>query len=186
MAYRIVDIDGPNSSLLEPAVGPGLWPGEGFLMNDDGGHRLQAQLLRCHMSALVPLVIQEYLLGQRVLHFPRYDLAQAIAAHGDAILYHKPGRTAQVAFVLVEILATLAFAPGGVDFLGLHFEVPPRQALAILEEQERLRSMPQTRPSAPPDPKLVKTAQAGRSNGFPSPTFQERYRRRPSPPLQEA
>jgi hypothetical protein len=131
------------------------------------------------------LVIQEYLLGQRVLRFPRHDLAQAIAVYDDAILYRRPGRTTRVAFALVEALATLAFAPGGVDFLGLHFEVPPRQALAVLEEQERLRSMPQTRPSAPPDPKTVESAQTGQNGDRSSPTFEEIYRRT-SPPPQEA
>jgi len=151
-------------------------------MNDDGSHGLQAHLLRCHLSALVPLVIQEYLLGQRVLCFPRHDLIQTIAAYGDTILYRYPGRTAQVAFALVEALAILAFAPGGVDFLGLHFEVPPRQALAVLEEQERFRSMPPTRPLAPSDPKTVETAQTGQNGDRSSPTFEEIYRWALPPP----
>ena len=154
-------------------------------MNDKGRHSPQAQLLRCHLSAFVPLVIQEYLLGQRALRFPRHDLAQVIAAHGDAILYRSPGRTAQVVSALVEALATMAFVPGGVDFLGLHFEVPPQQALAVLEEQQLLQSLPQVRPPTPPDPKPNKTAQTGRNRDLPSPTFQEIYQRT-LPPSQEA
>jgi hypothetical protein len=85
---------------------------------------------------------------------------------------------------LVEALATMAFVPGGVDFLGLHFEVPPQQALAVLEEQQLLQSMPQVRPSTPSDPKLSKAAQIGRNGDLPSPTFQEIYQRA-SPPSQE-
>lgn len=146
-------------------------------MNDSGRYSPQAHLLRCHLSAFVPLVIHEYLLGQRVLRFPRHDLAQIIAAHGDAILYRSPGRTAQAVSALVEALATMAFVPGGVDFLGLHFEVPPQQALAVLEEQQLLQSMPQVRPSTPSDPKLSKAAQTGRNGDLPSPTFQEIYQR---------
>jgi hypothetical protein len=146
-------------------------------MNDDGSHSSQAQLLRCHLSAFVPLVIHEYLLGQRVLRFPRHDLAQVIAAQGDAILYRSPGRTAQAVSALVEALATMAFVPGGVDFLGLHFEVPPRQALAVLEEQELLRSMPQDQPPAPSSLKPADTAKTGQKGDLPSPTFQEIYGR---------
>jgi hypothetical protein len=154
-------------------------------MNNNEYSGPQAHLLRCHLSAFVPLVIQEYVLGQRALRFPRPDLAQVIAAQGDAILYRSPGRTAQAVFALVEALATMAFVPGGVDFLGLHFEVPPRQALAVLEEQQLLSSRPQLRPSPPPNPRPVEIAQPGRTGDLPSPTFQEIYRRALPPPHEE-
>lgn len=138
----------------------------------------QVHLLRCHLSAFVPLVIQEYLLGQRLLVLPRHDLAQVIAAHGDALLYRVPGQTARVVSALVEAVAILAFCPGGVTLaaLDLHFEVPPRQAMALLEEQGLLQSTASpVRPSSPPKPGPVDTGQT-----VPSPTFEEIYRRRVS------
>jgi hypothetical protein len=132
----------------------------------------QAHLLRCHLAALVPLTIQEVLLGQRFLVFPRPDLAGIIAAHGDAMLYRIPGQTARAVSALVEALATLAFAPGGVSFLDLHFEVPPRQALAVLEAQGLLRALPSARPVilSKPGPAAV---------DIPLPTFETIFRRQP-------
>lgn len=138
----------------------------------------QAHLLRCHLSAFVPLAIQEYLLGQRSLVLPRHDLAQVIAAHGDAILYRVPGQTARAVSALVEAVAILAFCPGGVTLaaLDLHFEVPPRQAMTLLEEQGLLQSTASpVRPSSPPKPGPAETGQA-----VPSPSFEEIYRRRTS------
>lgn len=79
----------------------------------------QAHLLRCHLAAFVPLMIQEFLLGRRALVLPHHDLAGVIAAHGDAILHCIPGQTARAVSALVEALATMAFVPGGVSFLDL-------------------------------------------------------------------
>lgn len=49
---------------------------------------------------------------------------QHIAEHGDVVLYKskKKGETAEAFNQLAVGLAVLAFAPGGVRFMGLHFE----------------------------------------------------------------
>ena len=48
-------------------------------------------------------------------------LAEVIAAHGDDLLYG--GKYCRQAFAaLVRAVALLAFAPGGVELFGLHFE----------------------------------------------------------------
>lgn len=49
---------------------------------------------------------------------------QMIAEHGDNILFKskKKGENAAAFNALAEALAILSFAPGGVTFLGLHFE----------------------------------------------------------------
>lgn len=86
------------------------------------------RLLELHLSTFVPLLIEEILRERRVLILPRPDLADIIAGQGDAILYRVPGKTARAVGALTEALATLAFAPGGVDFMSLHFEVPPDEA----------------------------------------------------------
>ncbi len=91
-----------------------------------------AQLLRLHLEMCVPLLIREFVSGQRPLTFPRPDLAEIIAAAGDAILYRVPGQTAGAVSALAEALATLAFCPGGVRFMELHFEAPPDQVRAAL------------------------------------------------------
>lgn len=135
----------------------------------------RAELLRCHLSTFVPLMIQEFLLRQRVLVMPRHDLAQVIAAHGDALLYRIPGQTARAVSALVEGLATMAFCPGGVTFMGLHFEVPPKEAIALLEEQDLAPSPPSLSTSKP-----VKAARAGLAGSWP--TFEGRFRRKPGPP----
>lgn len=139
---------------------------------NDWPNSAQAHLLRCHLAALVPLVIQEVLLGQRGLVLPRPDLAKTIAVSGDAILYRIPGQTARAVSALVEALATLAFCPGGVSFLDLHFEVPPQQALAVLEAQGLLRALPSARPVAPSEPGPA-------TADIPLPTFETIFRRQP-------
>ncbi|GIK40439.1 MAG: hypothetical protein BroJett011_42720 [Chloroflexota bacterium] len=136
-------------------------------------------LLQCHLQAFVPLMIFEFLQGQRVLIMPRPDLAQFIAENGDALLYHSPGRTAQVAGVLVEALATAAFAPGGVRFLDLHFEVPPEQAQAVFERDGLI----ETENGEWVDPRLLRfsqkpeTVEAVPLSPLASPTFEELFRR---------
>ena len=91
-----------------------------------------ATLLELHLSTFVPLLIEEFLTGRRTLVLPRPDLADIIAGQGDAILYRIPGKTARAVGALTEALATLAFAPGGVTFISLHFEVPPDEARRLL------------------------------------------------------
>ena len=80
-------------------------------------------LLRNHLQGVVPLYAHEFLTKQRELIMPRPDLAAYLGANGDAIIYRSPGRTAKAITILCEAIATMAFCPGGVNFVGLHFEV---------------------------------------------------------------
>lgn len=41
---------------------------------------------------------------------------------GDALLFQREGKTAEIAGKLADALAVLAFQPGGVEFAGLRFE----------------------------------------------------------------
>jgi len=52
------------------------------------------------------------------------ECSQVIAEKGDIILYKssKKGETAEAFNRLAEGVACLAFAPGGVDVFGVHFE----------------------------------------------------------------
>jgi hypothetical protein len=57
--------------------------------------------------------------------------ARVLAAQGDALLFASPpGLTASVFAALVEALAALALAPGGVTFAGTHYEAVHPEALA--------------------------------------------------------
>lgn len=52
------------------------------------------------------------------------ECAQIVAEKGDIIQYRskKEGETAKAFNALAEGIAILAFAPGGVTFMGMHFE----------------------------------------------------------------
>jgi len=83
-------------------------------------------LLKTHLEAMVPLAIQTIKDSGGITdeHINRArSIAWEIAEHGDIILYKsdKKGETAKRINQLVEGLAILAFCPGGVTFMGLHF-----------------------------------------------------------------
>jgi hypothetical protein len=87
-------------------------------------------LLRAHRGATVPLLIHEMRRrgGPDAADWGRcLELGQRIAECGDRILYRsgKRGETAALVTDLARALALLAFVPGGVTFLGLHFEATP-------------------------------------------------------------
>lgn len=83
------------------------------------------ELLRLHLEVAVPLLMHEY----RLVGGPsEQDYARArnmyptkLGAQGDALLF-RDKRTAEVIDVLADGMAILAFCPGGVSALGLHFE----------------------------------------------------------------
>ncbi len=104
-------------------------------------------LLKLHLEAFVPVMIEEFLAGQRVLTMPRPDLATYLATNGDAIIYRSPGRTAKAVNALVEALATMAFCPGGVRFMGLHFEVSSDRIQACLPDF--VPAKPKQKPNMP-------------------------------------
>jgi len=82
-------------------------------------------LLTIHLQMAVPLRLQEIQgmpFAERRQH--AQIAAQMITEHGDNILFlHRlPGESAKAVNALVNALALLAFQPGGVTFMGLHFE----------------------------------------------------------------
>lgn len=89
------------------------------------------ELLRISLSAAVPLWIMEYerLPIEEILALAP-EASQYIAEHGDVIMYRgaRKGETARAFNELAKGLAILSFAPGGVKFLGMHFEAKPRRA----------------------------------------------------------
>ena len=89
-------------------------------------------LLRAHLGATVPLTIHAYLSGQRPWPDARRrdELVYLIAAHGDSLLF-RTRYTAETASALAEVVAILAFAPGGVTFLGEQFAAPQAQVKAF-------------------------------------------------------
>lgn len=93
------------------------------------GEEYTRELLKAALSVSVPLLIWEYRdvpIDELLALAP--EVSQYIAEHGDMVLYKskKKGETAKAFNNVARGLAILAHAPGGVKFLGLHFEAKPR------------------------------------------------------------
>ncbi len=82
-------------------------------------------LLLDTLQVAVPLWVQR-LRNYNWAHIEKRgkECAQHIAEHGDNILYlsKQPGATADAFNRLAEGIACLSFAPGGVKFMGVHWE----------------------------------------------------------------
>jgi hypothetical protein len=83
-------------------------------------------LLRTALAAAVPICIHDL---QRRGGANEDDFARArafswkLAEHGDDLQYGgKPGIAAKLFQGVAENIAVLAFCPGGITFLGMHFE----------------------------------------------------------------
>lgn len=82
-------------------------------------------LLKAALETSVPLFIAKW---RERTERERLDRGRAcadvIGEHGDVIMFRgkKKGDTANAFNALAEALAILSFQPGGVKFLGLHFE----------------------------------------------------------------
>lgn len=77
------------------------------------------------MSYAVPLwVIELGRIPAKDIMGRCHECAAHVAEHGDIILFKskKKGESAEAFNRLAEGLACLSFAPGGVKFLGLHFD----------------------------------------------------------------
>lgn len=86
---------------------------------------VSAETLKTALLCAVPLWIEE--LRQRSwddLCVIARESAQVIAEKGDIIMFRSPkkGESGKAFNALARGLACLAFAPGGVKFLGLHWE----------------------------------------------------------------
>lgn len=82
-----------------------------------------SELLKISLSAAVPLHIAEMKsLPWAEVSRIASEASQFIAEHGDALMYKTKGVTAKAFNHLAKGLAALSFVPGGVKFLGMHFE----------------------------------------------------------------
>lgn len=83
------------------------------------------ELFRLTLSAAVPGCIADL---QRIGGPSDWHLEQAakfsedLGSKGDALLYRVKGETARMMARLCEVVAIMAFVPGGVAIMGLHFE----------------------------------------------------------------
>ena len=85
------------------------------------------ELLKMTLAAAVPLWIFEFKkLTPTQREAIAHEAGPIIAEKGDIIQFRssKRGETAKAFNQLARGLAALAFVPGGVDFAGMHFEVP--------------------------------------------------------------
>jgi len=86
------------------------------------------ELLKMHVATVVPFMIEDILYKEGGIS--EQHLAEArgytdlIGSEGDAILYRskKKGKSAQLVHALCRCLAIGSFAPGGIKFMGMHFE----------------------------------------------------------------
>lgn len=94
--------------------------------NMESREEMQLHLIQAHLSAFVPLEILELKKqgGPAAWQFEKAaKLCPMIGTHGDAFLFGgKPGEAGRYMGQLVEVLAIMAFMPGGVTAFDLHFE----------------------------------------------------------------
>jgi len=88
---------------------------------DESKFAADKEILVGFLMLAVPLQILEIKAGRVPLVIPRPDLATILGEHGDVLLFGGKG-AGKAATALVEAIATLSFAPGGVTAFGLHFE----------------------------------------------------------------
>lgn len=86
-------------------------------------------LLAASLEVAVPIWIAEFkrLGKEHLADDERERLLRLIMEHGDDIIFksHRKGGTANAFNALAEALAWLSYAPGGVTFLGMHWETKP-------------------------------------------------------------
>lgn len=112
--------------MLGPWDGPGVEP---EVINPDGIDHPTRVLLEGSLAASVPAWIEVLKDFELPWILARAQvLAGRLAERGDIILFRskKKGATADALNVLAEGLACLAFMPGGVRFLGMHFSAGSR------------------------------------------------------------
>lgn len=84
-----------------------------------------SELLRIHLSCAVPLQIAEMQQRPNILRAllgQREGLTALLGTFGEGVSFKTPETRAMIS-LLTQALAALAFQPGGVTFLGLHFQV---------------------------------------------------------------
>lgn len=85
---------------------------------------MNAALLTVFLQTSVPLRIAAYREqgGPQADDFSRAQShVLLLCEHGDALFFRQEGKTADVANATADAIATLAFAPGGIQVFGLNF-----------------------------------------------------------------
>ena len=86
-------------------------------------NREQPALLPCLRIAVAMCIVKFQQVALCVVVDRARDLADVVASEADVLFRPgKPGQTARAFNALAEGLAALSFQPGGVRFLGMHFE----------------------------------------------------------------
>lgn len=100
------------------------------------------ELIRTHVSAVVPLLILELEAqgGVNEIHLSYVaGHASYLGQHGDVLQYLIHGETRQAMHKLCEALAVLSFAPGGVRFAGQCFVGLPAMCAEDVKELKKLQ-----------------------------------------------
>ena len=107
-----------KSGMLTPSpdATPAPVPAKPAWENSDAAH-----LLGIALDCVVPIEIRAWRWSWEMIERRARICAQEVASKGDIIQYKSKG-TAEAFNRLAEGLACLAFAPGGVTFLGRHWQ----------------------------------------------------------------
>lgn len=122
---------------LVPTLAPYLadWrtidkPGLRYPLSDEQAHTLYA--MRLHLSTFVPFAIQDVIEKATATGFPLemyhkaaqwgWELVAEDERVDPADVLYIGRATGELMAALTKVVAVLAFAPGGVSALGLHFE----------------------------------------------------------------
>jgi hypothetical protein len=97
------------------------------------------ELIMIHVGAVVPQLIRE-LSAQGGVQDWQLERIQGHTHHkNEALQYYVKGESGRSIHELCEVLAVLAFAPGGVHFMGEHFEgLPSLEASSVAQVQQAL------------------------------------------------
>jgi hypothetical protein len=95
-------------------------------MVENIGHERPIHILKAMLQVSVPMhaLLLKDVPWNELLQKAK-EAAQYIAEHGDALMFPTKGVTAMAFNHLAKGLAILSMMPGGVDFMGMHFETPP-------------------------------------------------------------
>src|SRR5258708_6899033 len=88
------------------------------------GDPTKLELIQCTLTTAVHLAIADlrHAGGPSDWHYEQAsEFASQMGAEGDSILY-RTKRTGAIMARLCEVVAVMAFVPGGIKLFGLHFE----------------------------------------------------------------
>lgn len=83
-------------------------------------------LIQLTLETAVPFAIMDlqHIGGPSDMHLQQcHDFSSRLGSEGDLLLYGSKGKTGKIMSRFCEIIAIMAFFPGGVTCFGLHFEV---------------------------------------------------------------